>query len=303
MTTIKAAPEGVQEWLSMQTAGTLDRERIRQLLSPDGALVFAGRESVGADRVYEQLAGMPSGGGEMELSIVPNEDPHMVTVRGTGPDGAPLASPGGPMSAMDFVFTLADDGRIDRIEPHPHHTEPRDLAAALPVGTVAPDFTLPDVDGSPVRLDAGSRRATVVVFTCNPCPWALGWHDRIQQVSRDYADRGVQVLQINANDPAVSPKDAIDVSRGRVARGDFAGPYLMDAGQRVARAWGARHTPDVFVLDRFGMVVYHGAPDASVDIEDLNARWLRDAVDAALSGTTPHLASTEPVGCTIKWTL
>lgn len=304
MTTIDMAPASVLEWLRMQTTGTLNLERMRQLLTPTGTLVFAGRESVGAEQVHAQLSAMPSGLSEMEFTWVPTANSSVVLVRATGLEGAPLPSPGGPMSAMDFEFTLDDDGeRIRRIEPHPHHTEPRDLAPALRAGSVASTFTLPDVDGHPVPLDADSRAVSVVVFTCNPCPWALGWHDRIQQVGRDYADRDVQILHINANDPLVSPKDSLSASQARVERGDFAGPYLVDDGQQVARAWGARHTPDVFVLDQSGTVVYHGAPDASVDEEDLNAAWLRAGIDAALEGRTPPLADTEPVGCTIKWNL
>lgn len=287
----------------MQTTGTLDLERVRHLLATDGVLVFAGRESVGAEQVHSQLSSMPSGLGVVELNLVPASDPRIVTVRATGPGGTPLPSPGGPVSAMDFEFTLDQHARITRIEPRPHHTEPQDLAPALAVGSQVPDFVLPDAEGFPVALEAASYSATVVVFTCNPCPWALGWHHRIQQAGRDYSDRDVRLLHINSNDPAVSPKDSLEASRERVARGDFDGPYLVDENQRVARAWGARHTPDVFILDNAGIVVYHGAPDASVDREELDADWLRAGIDAALAGKPAKIAETEPVGCTIKWTL
>jgi hypothetical protein len=91
--------------------------------------------------------------------------------------------------------------------------------------------------------------------------------------ARDYAERGVRVLQVNANDPRVSSKDTREVSRKRVAAGEFAGPYLVDDGRRVARAWGARHTPGRLRPDAAGVVVYHGAPDADVDDDSQNARW------------------------------
>lgn len=287
----------------MQTTGTLNVERMRDLLTTDGVLVFAGRESVGADHIYAQLSAMPSGMTEMAFTLVPTTSRDTILVRATGPNGAPLPSPGGPMSAMDFLFTLEDDYRIRKIEPRPHHTEPRDLAPALRPGDVAPNFALPAVNGQVEQLAAESHAATVVVFTCNPCPWALGWHDRIQQVGRDYAERDVRIVHINANDPTLSPKDSLEASKNRVSQGDFEGPYLIDHGQLVARAWGARHTPDIFVIDQSGTVIYHGAPDASVDQEDLNADWLRAGIDAALNGTIPTLADTEPVGCTIKWTM
>src|SRR5262245_35035302 len=115
-------------------------------------------------------------------------------------------------------------------------------------------FTLPDTDGNPVALHADGARAAVVVFTCNHCPYALAWHERIQAVARDYGERGVRVLQISSNDAVKYPKDAPDAMRARVEAGEFASPYLFDESQEVARAWGATKTPDVFVTDATGIV-------------------------------------------------
>lgn len=303
MPAFTTAPASVQRWFSARGSADSTTE-MREVLAADVVHSFAGRKVTGREAVIAQLAKMPSGrmGSSMELSVLPGADGHAVTVRGTGPGGEPMPSPGGPMAAMDFRFTLNDDGLIDSIEPHPHHSEPADLSQPLSPGQSAPDFTLPDTSGTSVALEAAKSAATVVVFTCNPCPWALGWHDRIQQVARDYAPQNVRLIQINANDVAVSPKDAPEVSRSRVEEGQFAGPYLLDEGQVVARAWGARHTPDVFVLDPAGTVAYHGAPDADVDDETLNAGWLRSALDAVLGHTAVTPAATQPVGCTIKWT-
>ncbi len=298
MTSLSTAPRSVQGWFAA------DPDALLAALAPEVVLTFAGRRIIGPQAVAAHLRSMPSRDpGTVEWTVLPGGDDRHVTVRGTGPGGAPLPSPGGPMTAMDFAFTLDDQGLISGVSPHPHHTEPRDLAPVLPLGTIAPDFVLPDVTGTPVPLRHDGSPATVVIFTCNPCPWALGWHDRLQRVARDYADRGVRVLQVNANDPAVSPKDTVADSRQRVDAGQFAGPYLVDEGQRVARVWGARHTPDVFVLDAGGAVAYHGAPDADVDDETLDADWLRGALDAVLSGGTPDPAATPATGCTIKWTL
>ena len=135
---------------------------------------------------------------------------------------------------------------------------------------MALDFTLPDTAGTPTPLHVDGARAAVVVFTCNHCPYALAWHDRIQAVARDYADRGVRVLQISANDAVKYPHDSLDAMRARVDAGEFAGPYLYDETQEVARAWGAKTTPDVFVTDASG-VVYRGAPDADHGDPSLNA--------------------------------
>ena len=165
---------------------------------------------------------------------------------------------------------------------------------------MALDFTLPDTSGTPTPLHEDGARAAVVVFTCNHCPYALAWHDRIQAVARDYADRGVRVLQINANDSVKYPRDSVEAMRARVEAGEFASPYLHDESQEVARAWGAKTTPDVFVTDASG-IVYRGAPDADHGDPSLNAAWLREALDDVLAERPVARAETTPVGCSIKW--
>ena len=161
-------------------------------------------------------------------------------------------------------------------------------------------FTLPDTDGTPTPLHVDGAPAAVVVFTCNHCPYALAWHERIQDVARDYADRGVRVLQINANDSVKYPRDSLETMKARVDAGEFAGPYLHDATQEVARAWSAKTTPDVFVTDASG-IVYRGAPDADHGDPSLSAQWLRAALDDVLAGRPVTNPQTKPVGCSIKW--
>jgi hypothetical protein len=163
-----------------------------------------------------------------------------------------------------------------------------------------PDFTLPDTDGVPVPLQAGAT-AAVVVFTCNHCPYALAWHGRIDAVARDYAGRGVRTLHVCSNDAERYPRDAPAAMRARVQAGEFSSPYLHDATQEVARAWGARVTPDVFVVDSGGRLAYRGAPDADHRNESLRAAWLRAALDAVLAGSPVAEPLSEPVGCSIKW--
>jgi peroxiredoxin len=166
----------------------------------------------------------------------------------------------------------------------------------------APAFALPDTEGSTHSLEDGGSPATVVVFTCNHCPYALAWHDRIADVARDYADRGVRVLAINANDAQRYPTDSFEAMQERVREdGGWPMPYLHDATQEVARAYGAQTTPDVFVVDSGGNVRYRGAPDGDYGDPSQNAAWLRGALDAVLAGTDPDPAETKPVGCSIKW--
>src|SRR5438105_5811375 len=118
------------------------------------------------------------------------------------------------------------------------------MTMAVAIGDRAPEFELPDTDGTTWSASDGDS-PTVVVFTCNHCPYALAWHDRIQDVARDYEAQGVRTLQINPNDPDRYPRDSLDAMRARVANDEFAGPYLRDESQDVARAWDAKTTPDV----------------------------------------------------------
>jgi peroxiredoxin len=171
---------------------------------------------------------------------------------------------------------------------------------SLAAGERAPGFTLPDTSGAMHSLgDNGA--ATVVVFTCNHCPYALAWQDRIADAARDYADRGVRFLAINPNDAERYPGDSFVAMKERVAREDWPLPYLRDESQDVARAYDAKTTPDVYVVDADGTVRYRGAPDADHGDPSQAAAWLRGALDAVLEGREPDPAETKPVGCSIKW--
>ena len=171
-----------------------------------------------------------------------------------------------------------------------------------PLGEVAPDFNLPDTDGNRVSLQAGAE-ATVVYFTCNHCPYAIGWHQRMLDVARDYADRGVRVLAISSNDPVRYPADSYEAMQRRVSEeGPWENhPYLFDEDQSVARAYDAKTTPDVFVLDRELRIRYRGAADADYQDDSHGANWLRTALDQVLAGEEVTTPETAPVGCSIKW--
>jgi peroxiredoxin len=170
---------------------------------------------------------------------------------------------------------------------------------SVSIGAQAPDFELPDTDGASHSPDG--TPATVVVFTCNHCPYALAWHDRIMDAAREYGDRGVRFLAINSNDAQRYPRDSYEAMKQRVAGEQWPLPYLRDESQEVARAYGARTTPDVFVLDGQRHLRYRGAPDSDYDDPSQNAAWLRGAIDAVLAGEGPSPAETEPIGCSIKW--
>jgi peroxiredoxin len=172
---------------------------------------------------------------------------------------------------------------------------------SISVGDRAPDFTLPDTEGVQHALGDGNSGPAVVVFTCNHCPYALAWQDRIADAARDYADRGVRFLAINPNDGERYPRDSYEAMQKRVAEEDWPLPYLRDETQAVARDYGAKTTPDVFLVDAEGTLRYRGAPDADYGDPSQNAAWLRAALEAVLAGRAPDQAETDPVGCSIKW--
>jgi len=166
----------------------------------------------------------------------------------------------------------------------------------MQIGDEAPTFSLPDTDGT----EHGPDGVTVVVFTCNHCPYALGWHERLLQVARDYPQ--VTFLAVNPNDAERYPTDSYEAMKERVeADGGWPHPYLRDETQAVAAAYDAKTTPDVFILDADLRLRYRGAPDGDHQDPAQNAAWLRGALDALLAGSEPDPAETEPVGCSIKW--
>lgn len=167
----------------------------------------------------------------------------------------------------------------------------------LAIGDTAPSHELPDTDGNRHALHEDGA-TTVVVFTCNHCPYALAWHDRLASVADDYE---VRFLAVNPNDAERYPGDSYEAMQNRVAEEGWTIPYLHDEDQEAARAFGAKTTPDVFVLDGEGRLRYRGAPDADHRDPSQNATWLREALDAVLAGQEPARTETDPVGCSVKW--
>jgi peroxiredoxin len=175
-------------------------------------------------------------------------------------------------------------------------------ATATMVGERAPALELPDTEGNVQTLPAsGEAPATVVIWTCNHCPYALGWHDRLVQAANDYAPRGVRFLAVNSNDAERYPRDSLEAMRDRVREESWPFPYLHDESQAAAREWAAQVTPHVYVLDGDLRVSYEGAPDADHADPAQNAEWMRAALDAVLAGEEPQRNATDPVGCSIKW--
>jgi len=171
------------------------------------------------------------------------------------------------------------------------------------VGDLAPTFALPGVDGRTYSVeDFREKEVLVVIFSCNHCPYVQAYEDRLIAVQRDYAARGVQVIAINPNDDAGYPEDGYDkmVERAKVKQFNF--PYLRDASQEVAKAYGATHTPQLFVFDRSRRLVYTGKIDDNWQRpEAVRRHYLRETLDALLRGSLPSEPATPAIGCTIKW--
>jgi len=174
--------------------------------------------------------------------------------------------------------------------------------SAFGIGDPVPPFSLPDTDGVAHAVPQDpAPPATVLVVTCNHCPYVIAWNPRVRRVAEDYTERGVRFLAINANDAARYPADSPEAMRRFVHDQGWPIPYLHDETQEVAGALGAEVTPHVFVLDGAHRLAYRGAPDGDHQDSGRDAEWLRAALDSVLAGEAPAEAETRARGCSVKW--
>ena len=173
----------------------------------------------------------------------------------------------------------------------------------MPLGTQAPPFSLPGVDGETRSLDSfNDAELLVVVFTCNHCPYAKACEDRLIAIQEDYRKQGVQLVAINPNDADNYPDDSFEKMKERAAEKGFNFPYLRDESQAVARAYDAACTPDIFVFDRDRKLIYNGRIDDNwQEPQAVTRRDLREVLDAALGGGTVDFEHVPSMGCSIKW--
>lgn len=182
----------------------------------------------------------------------------------------------------------------------------------LALGSAAPNFSLPGVDGKIHKLgDYAASSVLVVVFTCNHCPVAQVYEQRIEKLYKDYGPRGVAVVAIQGNDPKALTIDELDSSdtsdtlaemKIRVAWKHLDYPYLYDgATQSVTRAYGPQATPHVFIFDKSRLLRYEGRFDDNFRIEKVTVQDARNAVDALLAGKPVPVDHTAAFGCSTKW--
>jgi len=174
-----------------------------------------------------------------------------------------------------------------------------------PLGIPAPDFSLADtVSGRTLSLgDFKGRRALVVMFICNHCPYVKHVQDGLVQLGKDYEKKDVALVAINANDAAAYPEDAPDRMAAEAKAKDYRFPYLHDETQEVAKAYQAACTPDFFVFDAARTLVYRGQFDSSRPGNGVpvTGQDLRRAIDTVLSGQSVPADQKPSVGCNIKW--
>lgn len=178
-------------------------------------------------------------------------------------------------------------------------------AAALQLGAPAPqrDVKMRSVDGRELSIiDAAGSKGTLVIFTCNHCPWAKAWQSRIASLGNTYRQRGIGVIAINANDPSANAEDSFDEMVTRAKTLDVQFPYVVDNGSKVARAFGAERTPEAYLFDASGKLVYHGTIDDNAeDANQVKQHYLGDALEAVATGKPVSLTETKALGCSIKF--
>lgn len=176
-------------------------------------------------------------------------------------------------------------------------------SVGLPLGSPAIDFQLKGVDGKSYSLKSfADKKAFVLVFSCNHCPYAQAYEQRIIQLQQDYRSKSVALVTINSNDDMNYPEDSFPNMINRSKDGGFNFPYVRDESQEIARQYGAICTPHVFAFDKDRRLQYKGRIDDNwKNPSEVKTSDLRNALDEILDGKTPIVQETRPYGCSIKW--
>lgn len=174
------------------------------------------------------------------------------------------------------------------------------------IGDVVKDFSLKNVNSKMVSLaDYKDSKGYIVVFTCNTCPVAKAYQERIAKLNANYSVKGFPVIAINPNDAGAVPAESFEHMKALAKEKVFTYPYLLDPNHVVTKQFGALKTPHVFILSKTAKgneIAYIGAIDNDTEGEDANkVNYVQDAVNELLIGKKPLITSTKAVGCTIKW--
>lgn len=181
----------------------------------------------------------------------------------------------------------------------------KDIAGGYKVGDIATDFSLKNVDNKMVSLkDYKDAKGFIVIFTCNHCPYAQAYEDRIIALNKKYAKSGYPVVAINPNDPAKQKDDSFELMKVRAKEKGFTFAYLFDDGQKIYPQYGATKTPHVYLLQKTtkgNQVKYIGAIDDNYeDAKAVKQKYVENAVDALLKNQEVPVKETKAIGCSIK---
>ena len=177
--------------------------------------------------------------------------------------------------------------------------------AGYTIGDTATDFSLKNIDGKMISLaDYEDAKGFLVIFTCNTCPYAIKYEDRINALDAKYKSKGVPVIAINPNNPSVKPGDSFDAMKIRAKEKGFTFPYVLDEGQKIYPQYGATKTPHVYLLEKTAtgnVVKYIGAIDDNYqDASKVEEKYVENAVNAMLQGEKIEVTTTRAIGCSIK---
>ena len=172
----------------------------------------------------------------------------------------------------------------------------------LPIGSMAVEFDLLGVDGKRYMLRYfHNREIIVVIFTCNHCPYAQAYENRLIRLAKEFSAKA-QFIAVNSNDAAKYPQDSFESMKIRAMEKGFPFPYLHDESQETARAYGALVTPHIFVFDRGGKLAYQGGIDDNWENEKaVTKQYLKDALAELAAGRAVTRKTAPVIGCSIKW--
>ena len=173
----------------------------------------------------------------------------------------------------------------------------------LSIGSKAPDFNLPAVDGNNYSLESfKDKKGIIIIFSCNHCPYVQAYENRMKKIQEDYRDKGITLIAINPNNASTHPDDSFENMKKRASEQKFNFIYLRDEDQSVAKAFDATHTPEIFLFDEERKLAYHGKIDDNWQEPDkVVNHYLQNALDEMLNGIEISVPETYSIGCTIKW--
>lgn len=180
-------------------------------------------------------------------------------------------------------------------------------AKSIELGSLFPSLSkevavMKATDGESYTIDkVKGAKGTLVIFTCNHCPYAVKWQDRITAIGNEYMKKGFGVIAINSNDPEANPMDNMEGMIERAKELGLKFPYVVDSTSKVAKAYGAKKTPEIFLFNNQGKLAYKGAVDDHYDASKVKENWLKDAMESLLANKEVNPKSTKAIGCGIKW--